>query len=211
MRKHSIASMIVGALVALSGIAVNAQDEGAPQFKPGNVDDLFKAAAKMLDEQGAESGEVILFFKANFPERIALYEKLMKESPGDASNQLCSELNECKDMLAMQQDNPENFKRALEVKKLNIKTEAMAAAILQMKQDGMEKNKDAIQKNEKELKDTLGKLFDLKIQDEKINIENAQKELDSQKERLKKREANKEKIIGKRMGQLTGEDEDLEW
>jgi hypothetical protein len=211
MRKIIIMPLLVGALIALSGISTLAQENEAAQAKPASVEDLVKSASQMLDEQGAESAKVISFFKANFPERIAAYEKLLKENTDEASNQFSAEMNECKDLLAQQNDNPEDFKRALEIKKLNVKTEAMAESIQRMKQENNEKNKDAIQKNEKELKDSLTKLFELKVQDEKINIERAQNELDKQKDRLKKREANKDKIVGKRMGQLTGDEEALEW
>jgi len=61
------------------------------------------------------------------------------------------------------------------------------------------------------LKTTLEKLFDLKEQERKLEVEMLEKELAKLKESLKVRKTNKAQIINRRMSELTGMGNYLDW
>ena len=61
------------------------------------------------------------------------------------------------------------------------------------------------------LRGTLSEVFKLKVRMQAKQIERLKKQLDKLRERLEKRERNREGMIQKRLGQLTGEEENLPW
>ena len=61
------------------------------------------------------------------------------------------------------------------------------------------------------LRGTLSEVFKLKVRMQAKQVERLEKQLERLREGLKKREHNREDMIQKRFGKLTGEEEDLPW
>ncbi len=63
----------------------------------------------------------------------------------------------------------------------------------------------------KKLMVLLDQLFDEKLRLQKLDVRELESELSSIKRDIERREKNKQKIIERRLAELKGEDEDLEW
>ena len=61
------------------------------------------------------------------------------------------------------------------------------------------------------MKELLTKQFDLKLKHERRELAEMEEEMDEFRMLLKKREANRERIISRRMSELSGDEEDLHW
>ncbi len=72
------------------------------------------------------------------------------------------------------------------------------------------KGRDKEELGEK-LRRTLSKVFELKVQTQVKQVERLERQLEKLRDQLEKRERNREAMIQKRFGQLTGEEENLPW
>lgn len=73
------------------------------------------------------------------------------------------------------------------------------------------KDNDTKEDTKRELRTVLAELFDLREQRQQRDIENLQKEIQKLNDRLKSRRASKDKIVDKRLSEMVGEAENLDW
>ncbi|HCE41915.1 MAG TPA: hypothetical protein DET40_00010 [Lentisphaeria bacterium] len=197
----------------LAPMSLNAEDEkdddGARAVK--TMEQAWKAAMDHFGDEQDNARKVVDFYKANFAEKIKFLEKELKDDPAEAVSELIGDLSECNEMLGMKDDNPEEFRKRLEYMKLEVKTDLLGEKIQDLKEKDAGKNKDEIEKTEKELKGELNRLFDTKLQNEKEELKNLENDLEKLRQHIKQREEKRDKIIDKKFKDLTGVEENLEF
>ncbi|MFZ2657397.1 MAG: hypothetical protein WAX69_20845 [Victivallales bacterium] len=184
-------------------------DGGANQVK--TMEQAWKAALEQLEDDQDSAKKVVEFYKANFAEKIKFLEKELKDDSTEVVSELTSDLLECNLILTTKDDSPEKFKEELEYMKLEVNTDLLGEKIQDLKEKEADKNKAEIEKNEKELKSELGKLFDMKLLREKEELKDLEKDIEELKQHIRQREENRDKIVDKKLEELTGVDEDLEF
>ncbi len=105
----------------------------------------------------------------------------------------------------IQEENPGRFKDAIEIRKLDSESHQLS------KDYRLEKDKSKKGEIEKRLKKILNKLFDLRENEKKIEMERIEDKLNSLGEEINKRRENKKIIIENRFKQLTGQNRVYEW
>ena len=98
----------------------------------------------------------------------------------------------------------ELYKSEREIDELELHTKAMGVQYQHANQDNKQKLKS-------EMRTKLGTLFDLKEKKREMEVQMLEKELAQLKESLIVRKKNKEDIILRRLSELTGTDEYLDW
>lgn len=109
-----------------------------------------------------------------------------------------------KPFFRIDKEESERLKRQEEMSKLEISTELL-------KQKYLHASKGDKDNYKKTLSNLLYKLFDLKQQDKKNEIEELQSELEKLKKSISVRSKNRDKIVERRLQELIGEDDYLEW
>jgi hypothetical protein len=99
----------------------------------------------------------------------------------------------------------EDYETYKEIPDLERKSFELARACREAKKQSM---KDTIQV---ELQNTLNKLFDLREQRKEEEVRKLESDLQKTKTKMTERKANKQTIIKKRMDQMLGRRDDLEW
>ncbi|HBC87697.1 MAG TPA: hypothetical protein DCZ94_12130 [Lentisphaeria bacterium] len=184
-------------------------DDGAKQVK--TMEQAWKSALEQFGDDQESAKKAMEFYKANFAEKIKCLEKELKDDSDEVVSELSEDLGECNGMLALKDESPEEFKKQLEYMKLEVKVDLMGEKIQDLKDEDAVKNKAEIEKIEKELKGEIGRLFDMKLQREKEELKNLEKDIEKLKQHIKQREENREKIIEKKFKDLTGVEENLEF
>ncbi len=100
--------------------------------------------------------------------------------------------------------NEQQSKRNQEITELEVLTEVLGA---KYEEETAAKKKEI----KAELKEKLQRLFELKEKERESEVAELEKKIDELKKSMKTRKANKEKIINRRLEELIGEDEYLEW
>jgi len=88
----------------------------------------------------------------------------------------------------------------------NMKGELKVRKLAQAYRQG--EDKEAVKK---ELRAALGEQFDAKLSAHEARISIMQKEIESLKEKIQKRKGLKDKLVEKRLNELTGEEESWDW
>jgi len=205
------ALILCAGLLAPAGLKAEDEkkDEGADAVK--TMEQAWKVALEQLEDDQDNAKKVVEFYKANFAEKIKFLEKELKDDSTEVVSELTSDLLECNLILTTKDDSPEKFKEELEYMKLEVNTDLLGEKIQDLKEKEADKNKAEIGKNEKELKSELGKLFDMKLLREKEELKDLEKDIEELKQHIRQREENRDKIVDKKLEELTGVDEDLEF
>ncbi|GEM_PF-5847783 len=211
--------MKVLTLIACIGVLASAvfaaeddkDNEGGKMDNIKTMDQAWKAAMEQFGDEQDDAKKAMDFYKDNFPEKIKYLEKELRDDPEEVVDELSEDLEECSEMLELKVDNPEEFRKRLEYMRLEVKTDLTGEKIQDLKDEDAAKNKDEIEKLSKELKEELGKLFDMKLQREKEELKNLEQDIEKLRQHIKQREVNKDKIIERKFNELIGVDEDLEF
>ncbi len=204
------ALFLCGGLFAWAGFG--AMEDGSDSSKPvKTMEQAWAAALERFGDDQENTKKVVDFYKSNFPEKIKFLEMEIKGGPDKVVEELNADLGECNMLLGMKDDNPEEFKKSLEYIKLRVKTDLLGVKIRDLKEKDAYKNTAEIEKTEKELKSELNKLFDMKLGREKDELKNLENDIEKLRHHIKQRMENREKIIDKKIKDLTGVEENLEF
>ena len=187
-------------------------EDGSDSSKPvKTMEQAWQAALEKFGDDQENTKKVVDFYKSNFSEKIKYLEKEIKGDSDKVVEELNADLGECNGLLGMKDDNPEEFKKSFEYIKLRVKTDLLGVKIHDLKEKDADKNKAEIEKVEKELKAELNKLFDMKLCREKDELKNLENNMEKLRHHIKQREESREKIIDKKIKDLTGVEENLEF
>ncbi|KAF0241823.1 MAG: hypothetical protein FD180_4254 [Planctomycetota bacterium] len=141
----------------------------------------------------------------NEPVRLQRLNDLKQQRPEEyerAVNQVAFEIRE---LLTIKQNDAKRYERRVEQRKLDYRATELAEKIR-----GAGENQ-GMKAEREELRGILGKLFDLREDDRELELKRLEEELARLKDTMKKRKDAKDKIIEKRMSELLGEEDDLQW
>ncbi|MBI5245236.1 MAG: hypothetical protein HY922_16360 [Elusimicrobia bacterium] len=126
-----------------------------------------------------------------------------------------------KDIERLRQENPDKFRRRLhdmapilrdpearEMMKRNMKAEFAVRRLAQGIKKAQGAEKDALKKD---LEKALAEEFDAKLAGHELKLKKMQEEISNLKARIEKRKGLKDKIVQKRLGEMTGEVETWDW
>jgi hypothetical protein len=203
------------------GFAGDDDSTKADQKKPTTMGEVYKIVLSNYDatpdddDNGGEKGserdaaeKILKYYTENAVESIKDLEKMLKTDPDEVVASLESKIDELMDIGG---DNPEGVKDAIEIEKVDGKIEDISDKISGLKDGSAEKNKSKIEDLKKELKEQLNIGFDLKMKLNKNELKSLQKAVEELHEFIKKREENKEKIIGKKLNGVVGDEDYMEW
>ena len=149
--------------------------------------------------------KALAWIGANEPVRLQRLNDLKKQRPEEferAMNQVAFEIRE---LLAMKLNDVKRYERRVEQRNNDYRATELAEKIR-----GAGENQEMKAERE-ELKRILGKLFDLREADRELELKRLEEELSRLKDTMQKRRDAKDKIIDKRMAELLGEEDWLEW
>jgi len=131
-------------------------------------------------------------------------ERIAEEEPEEAVRMMAGFVQEANELAELQQNDPEAFQRAMRERYLERDCEVMAETCRQT--EGEEQ-----QKLKAQLRTTLAQLFEIRQARLKQEVAELERETARMKERLAKREQHQQEIIDKRLRELLGEEDYLEW
>ena len=163
------------------------------------------ALTEMLREfPEARRDEVKEFMQRYFPHRLKEVQQLRRHEPEEAAEFFRDTLNETLELLELREEEAEEFERAIKELEVERKTEEMAQTF---ERATPEERKKLLA----ELKDMLDQAFEMRQKAMKTEVEHLEREMRRLKTMVEKREQNKALIIDRRIQQLTGEMDYLEW
>ncbi len=150
--------------------------------------------------------EVLKWLEQYVPDALQALEELKKEMPEEYEEEIHMRAEMMMYLEELKATNPEMFNRMIEAEKLEYKTWKMAEEISQTRDDARKKQLTV------ELKTLLEKIFEIRLEERALEIQELEKELKEMKSLIEKRKAMKEKIIERHLQELISfEDETLEW
>ncbi|MEK7467470.1 MAG: hypothetical protein AAB074_08655 [Planctomycetota bacterium] len=149
--------------------------------------------------------KALAWIGANEPVRLLRLNDLKKQHAEEYERAVNQVAFEIRDLLAIKQNDTKRYERRVEQRKLDYRATELAEKVR-----GAGENQEMKAERE-ELKEVLGKLFDLREADRELELKRLQEELERLKDTMQKRRDAKEKIIEKRMAELLGEEDGLEW
>lgn len=174
--------------------------EGPPRGAPGRDPD------RSSGEGRRDEKEMFAFLKEVEPQTMRLLEQLKKEGRMDEYERVCREAwGRFQHMRELKRHNPEEFQRLVRINQMEAGAWELAEKIRRA-QGGEEKTR-----LREELKAALEKLFELREEQRKREVEELQRRLEELKAQLEKRRQNKAAIVEKRLKQMLGESDDMDW
>ena len=153
------------------------------------------------------------FYKKHAPVAGELIEFLEKRGEEEYAMELKEELfDRYIEFLERKEEEPEEAHRhmVIEVNELQAMLLGLKIQELKEKKDSKEAQ-DTAKKLQGELKTHLGYLFDRRIALEERELKHVDHEAEELRARIKARSTHKDKIIDRRIRQLTGQDDHLDW
>jgi len=149
--------------------------------------------------------KLINFLKQHDPRVLERLEKLQRERPGDYGRRLLTEWKHVAQLVELQRKDPELFKALVKHRDLTRESHELAASMRAAKTD---EERDVIRKD---LAKNLNEIYDLQhgLWEEKIAA--LEKRLSELRDMLKKRVQHRDEIVERRILELTGEDDYLNW
>jgi hypothetical protein len=170
------------------------------------------------DEEGndwddVDHERVAAFYKKNAPEVLEVLGRLKDENPEEAEELYEGMVDRYFELTEMAEEEPQAARQRLQYERAEFKTWQLGQEIRQLNREARRspEAKAKAAAKEKELKTLLTKLFDFKLKHEKEQLVEMEEEIEEFKELLERREQNRDKIIMRRLSQLSGNEEDLEW
>ena len=153
----------------------------------------------------------------DLPGFLKLMDALKKSQDADAGEELEEIMEHTLELLEMREEEPgeyrnelKNIQRELELRSIQFHTEQLGQ-VIQKKTFGQNNGGPSRDELVKELKKSLIKEFDLRLASRQREIEQVERELKQLKSRVERREKKRDLIIQRRMQELMGEEDDLDW
>lgn len=150
--------------------------------------------------------DALAFLKETSPQMLAEAQRAKDGGRLDAYKGMIFEAYERSQHLKkLKEVDPASYELEVKLMKLEEKTQTLAREIRAAKDN------DAKEDGKRELRKALAELFDARSDRQKRDIDMLLKEIEKLKERLNSRNANKEKIVDKRLSEMLGEADNLDW
>ena len=151
-----------------------------------------------------EREHVIRFVREHFEAELAEAEELAEEEPREAREIVTDVVHEARELLELREEEPEQFEKAMR----RMETERRASELAERCRASKGEARERLMK---ELRGVLNEAFSMR----QAAMEEETRELEEELKRLRtlieKREANRDAIVERRIEELTGEEEFLEW
>jgi hypothetical protein len=156
---------------------------------------------------------VAAFYKKNAPEVLEVLGKLKAEDPEEAEELYHGMVERYFELTELAEEEPQAARQRLQYERAEFKTWQLGQEIRTLNRQARRspEAKAQVAAKEKELKALLTKLFDFKLKHEKEQLAEMEEEIEEFKGLLERREKNRDKIILRRLSELSGNEEDLEW
>lgn len=180
----------------------------APPSFPG-IPVVIRREQKVLHEvfgryPGVDRDHVMEFLREHFPREMKRFRSVVAHDEEAAGLLLAGLVSQAMELLETKDHDPRRFARLLEQRKLERKAESLAELLA----DERETNRDGIIRA---LRDVLVQVFEIKQQLMQADVAEMEADLEELKQLVQKREAHRKEIITRRLKDLTGETDYLEW
>jgi len=202
MKTYSCSKYYIVILLLIIPFSVLFSQQREPR-PPGNRShEILPKPARLTLEQEAAAIEYIRVHK---PKLYELLQKIKLNKPQGYNETLQMAYRQMVRMEEMQQRDPEMYERVKLENKLDQDAQLLAQAIQKLEEA------DEIEAQKKELKQKLNELFDLRQENRLDEIRKLEQRIQELKENNAKRLANKELIVQRRMNELLGKRDELDW
>jgi hypothetical protein len=155
--------------------------------------------------EGETPERILAALKVIAPELAAQLEPFLKENPEENRHLARGLLEQARNLVRLRRERPDSFDQQVKMFKLEVKALELA------RQARGAKDAHSTEGARSELQKVLEDLFDQRESQQRREIEDMERRLREMKERLESRKANRASIIDRRIAQLLGESDDLEW
>lgn len=162
---------------------------------------IFEEGARLFSER---EKEVLNYLQEFAPQKAEMLKMLAATNPKEYQGQIMLVMEEMMKARKIEQADPERYEQLVRMKALEEKTHVLGRAY----RDASEAQKAKI---ERELQTLLVELFDLREEKRREEVARLEQRLAELKKSLEMRKQNKAEIIKRRMAQLTGKTQHLEW
>lgn len=169
---------------------------------PPRPEDIIRQISSRYPDVDPE--EVRALIHSHFREELEQYQKLARHRPPEAMEQFNDVAHEACELLEFKRRHPEAFEMRMDLRTLEHEAERISDSYAHRSTQEKGELKQQLQR-------TLSEAFSLKqelMQFELIQLRRELKELEAL---VEKREANQEAIIGRRLREVTGETDYLDW
>ena len=149
--------------------------------------------------------EIHEFLEDNLPERAEEMKRLNEKEPEAYRHEIMMIGEMVMRYREMMEHNPELAEAFIRSHKMETECNRLAEEIRET--EDLEKQRVLRSK----LKQLLAEVFDLRLKEPEMHIQNLEKEINEMKGMIERRKANKDKIIQRRLKEMTGERNDLDW
>jgi hypothetical protein len=200
--KFYLIVLLIG--VILGFLSLNALAQEASMSEVYKV--IFEDTA---DEQS--KSDMINFFEGNFPQTIKEFQSSgLINQKDELIDFLGSEFEEYAEVMPMREDDPNQFQVWLQYKRKDYSGIVLGWQIKRLKLK-KEPEKNKIAGLEKQLKNLLNELLEMRLTQESKEIKELEKELENLKRVHTLRKENQDSIIKNRFNELTGNKDIFEW
>jgi len=144
------------------------------------------------------------FVHESFPRELSEFRKLLVRHQDEGIDLMTDLIRESLELIEMKRENPARFGEVMKQKDL----ERQAYEQAQTARDATGKERE---QEMAKLRKTLDETFDIKHTLMKEDVALMEEELGNLKDLIGRREQNRAAIIARRVSELTGEEDDLEW
>ncbi|MGI9174971.1 MAG: hypothetical protein ACR2GR_06600 [Rhodothermales bacterium] len=185
-------------------VEISQADVEAMGGLPGGVTSNLRYADALRSHSSATLGRG---FVTATPRSGAFGSRLQLLTPSSGTSWVVRPQTETQRYLsAMQQGNKDLYERLMKERELEAKSQMLAARIRALTEDDPERKALT-----EELRQQLDEIFVLKEENRRRETEQLEKELKVLRDQLSKREEKREQIIERRLNELLGRPQDLEW
>jgi hypothetical protein len=177
--------------------------------KAAAIEREFRERMQPGDRKEPESDQkmekIRAFLKEFYPEKLEELERLREENPAAFAREIQGCVREIQNLENLKKNDPERFKEVIELRKLE--RESMRIAESYRRERDTNKKVEIKQK----LREILNCIFEHKNKEQQREIEHLSQELDRLKKRIESRTQNKDKILDRRINEMTGEKDESDW
>jgi len=164
--------------------------------------DIISRAFERFPEVDREG--IMEFIRDHFPREMRQFRELSAKRFSEAAELMSDVIRESLELLETRERNPEVYAKRVRQRELEIRTAALVEAIREAEDRDREKRLE-------ELRGILEEAFEIKQELMKIDVAHMEKEISELKKMVARREANRKAIINRRVSEITGEMDYLEW
>jgi hypothetical protein len=176
-------------------------DPGLPPL-PGGEDDVIETVISRFPN--ANRGAIMRFIGEEFPEEFEHVKSLSVRRVNEATDLMSYLVEQSLDFLEARQRDPALYRRLIARRRLERRVRAIAAGL---REDG---GPDQAAK-QRELRQLLEKIFELKQELMKTDVAEIEQDLDELKALIAKRESHRQALIERRLSEIMGDTAYLKW